>query len=106
MVAHIPQKDWEESYVGPSKCDERRLHREKEVDDAWNNLGLQKFNPENIVKLNPALDLFREACSCYQNGAFLASAIMCGVSVESALYLLVSRAKKNPATMAEEIDFS
>jgi len=35
--------------------------------------------------------LFHEACSCYQNGAFMAAAIMCRAALEAAVYTLVTR---------------
>jgi hypothetical protein len=40
-----------------------------------------------------SLDLFREALSCYQNGAFMASILICGVALETLLYDLVSAMK-------------
>jgi len=38
-----------------------------------------------------AVDLFRESLSCCQNGAFMASTLMCRTVSETALYLAVSR---------------
>lgn len=77
--------------IGPSKCDERRVNRERELREVWSELELQNVKPEGFSLLNPALDLFRVACSCYQNGAWMASTVMCGIALESGVYLVVSR---------------
>jgi hypothetical protein len=39
----------------------------------------------------PALDLFREALSCYQNGAYMATVLMCRSVTEIIVYLIASR---------------
>ncbi len=41
--------------------------------------------------IGSAVDLFRESLSCYQNGAFMASTLMCRTVGEAALYMAVSR---------------
>jgi len=43
------------------------------------------------------IDLFREALSCYQNGTFMATILMCGVVLESLLYDLISAIKGKAA---------
>ena len=42
-----------------------------------------------------AINLFREALSCYENGDYMASTIMCRVSTESMLYLCVREIEKS-----------
>jgi hypothetical protein len=75
-------------WVGPTKCDESRERRTHEVDEIWKKL---KFNHS---RLESARLLFREALSCYQNGAFMATALLCRASTEAALYLSVTRSKQ------------
>jgi hypothetical protein len=41
--------------------------------------------------IGSAFDLFRESLSCYQNGAFMASTLMCRTVTETTLYLAASR---------------
>ena len=81
-------------WVGPSVCDEERREREREIGDVWGVV----VGVDGYVLLYSlfaeALDLFREALSCYQNGAFLATVLLCGVSLEAAVYKVA--AMKNP----------
>ena len=83
----------EENYVwiGPSECDEHRTAREKDLENIWNDLASARGFTETYPLLAPAIDLFREALSCYQNGAYMATAIMCRASSETAVYLLTTR---------------
>mgnify|MGYP001626396285 CR=1 FL=1 len=80
-------------WVGPSRCDEARAFREEQLKNIWQIL----VSSEEIVNMHlvvgVGLDLFREALSCYQNGAFMASILMCGVALETLLYDLVSAVK-------------
>ena len=49
--------------------------------------------------IGSAFDRLRESLSCYQNGAFMASTLMCRTVTETGLYLAVSRKpsqKKRP----------
>ena len=77
--------------VGPSECDVDRKTREKEICEVWNEL----TNKESFVKAHfifgLALDLFREALSCYQNGAYMATVLMCRSVTEIIVYLIASR---------------
>lgn len=92
MHAIEEKENW--VWVGPSVCDERRKIREKEIEDVWKAI----TEVDGFASLHPlfaeALDLFREALSCYQNGAYLAAVLMCGVSLEAAVYKVA--AMKNP----------
>jgi len=81
----------ESLWVGPSKCDEQRLARERDIEGVWDELISTREYEETYPLLASALDLFREALSCYQNGAYMASALMCRASSEAAVYLLTSR---------------
>jgi len=81
-------------WIGPSACDKKRREREREIEDVWGVV----VGVDGYVLLYSlfaeALDLFREALSCYQNGAFLATVLLCGVSLEAAVYKVA--AMKNP----------
>src|SRR2546422_8951209 len=82
-------------WIGPTECDEMREHRTKTVESIWirlkPDLGLH-------LDLGNAVDFFREAQSCYQNGAFMATALMCRSSTETAVYLALSRKRKGLET--------
>jgi hypothetical protein len=75
-------------WVGPTQCDENRERRTSEIDEIWNKLKI------NHSRLGSAYQLFREALSCYQNGACMATALLCRASTEAALYLSVTRGKE------------
>jgi hypothetical protein len=99
------------AWVGPSKCDEHRLAREKDLENIWSDLVSARGYTETYPLLASAIDLFREALSCYQNGAYMATAIMCRASSETAVYLLTARKIKRwwekPKMIQEmEIDYS
>mgnify|MGYP000667840764 CR=1 FL=1 len=78
-------------WIGPSKCDEYRLAREKDIEEIWNKLISTRGFEETYSLFGSAIDLFREALSCYQNGAYMAAALMCRACIETAVYLLISR---------------
>lgn len=79
------------SFIGPSNCDSERTKREKELNTVWNKLvSSHTFLPTQLIFIE-AIDLYREALSCYQNGAFMATSIMCRASTECAVYLAISR---------------
>ena len=73
--------------IGPSGCDSGRDSRTKEVECLWNSINITKFIPSQF---RSALDLLREALSCYQNGAYMAACIMCRTATESLLYIAVN----------------
>ena len=93
-------------WIGPSICDERRKEREEEIRNVWGIV----VGADGYVLLYSlfaeALDLFREALSCYQNGAYLATVLLCGVSLEAIVYRVA--AMKNPCVrgglLSYEID--
>lgn len=77
--------------IGPTECDSEREEREKELNDVWNNLVSSYAYLKTHTVLTEAIDLFRESLSCYQNGAYKATSIMCRSSTECAVYLAVTR---------------
>ncbi|MBO3768629.1 MAG: hypothetical protein JTT16_04920 [Candidatus Brockarchaeota archaeon] len=78
-------------WVGPSKCDEMRSAKEKDIEEVWNDLiSAREFRGSHPL-LIPAINLFREVLSCYQNEAYIAMVLMCRASTETTVYLLVSR---------------
>lgn len=71
------------------------VQKEKsKLEEVWSKLELAMLPVQKFSIFNPALGLFREANSCYQNGAYLATAVMCGVALESAVYLALTRNRK------------
>jgi hypothetical protein len=84
----------ESVWIGPSKCDEHRSAREKDIEEIWSKLISTKGFKETYSLFGSAIDLLREALSCYQNGAYMATALMCRACIETALYLLISREPK------------
>lgn len=80
-------------WIGPTKCDEARAVRENKLINAWRVLASCKGYSDMYLITGSDINLFREALSCYQNGAFMATIIMCGVALESLLYDLVSAIK-------------
>jgi hypothetical protein len=81
----------ESVWIGPSRCDERRSAREKDIERIWSELISTRGYRETYPLLAPAIDLFREALSCYQNGAYMATVLMCRACIETSIYLLTSR---------------
>ena len=73
--------------VGPSDNDHERETRTKSAETIWSKLNISKFIPNQF---RSALDLFREALSCYQNGAFMAACIMCRNATESMLFIAIN----------------
>jgi len=78
-------------YIGPSKCDETRNSREHDIDTVWKDLTNTEGFVETYALFGPTVDLFRETLSCYQNGAYMATALMCRTVTEIGIYHLVSR---------------
>jgi hypothetical protein len=73
--------------IGPSECGDERDGRTSDVNSAWGSLDISKFIPDQFRSV---LDLFREALSCYQNGAYMASCIMCRTATESLLFIAIN----------------
>ena len=78
-------------YIGPSKCDENRKSREHNIETVWNDLTNSEGFNETYALFGPTIDLFRESLSCYQNGAYMATVLMCRTVTEIGIYHLVSR---------------
>lgn len=78
-------------YIGKTKCDDSRISREKDIEVIWNGLIGNEVYGNMYPLFWIAIDLFREATSCYQNGAYMGSAILCRSTIETAIYRLVSR---------------
>jgi len=76
--------------IGPSECDEGRKQREKEIDEIWSMLTSNESFKEAYPLFGPAFDLFREALSCYQNGAYMATVLMCRSVTEVIVYTVAS----------------
>jgi len=72
--------------IDPSYCDEDREVRSKEVTEIWNIVASSQHLIRVTSLFLEALDLFKEALSCYQNGTYMAAAAMCGSALESAIY--------------------
>jgi len=74
--------------VGPTECDDRRTRRTRTTENIWKTL---KADVYLHLDLGNAVDFLREALSCYQNGAYMATALMCRASTETAAYLSLAR---------------
>ena len=72
--------------IGPSECDECR-----KIDEIWGMLTSNEGFKESYPLFSPAFDLFREALSCYQNGAYMATVLMCRSVTEVLVYLVATR---------------
>ena len=77
--------------IGPTQCDESRKLRERDIDEVWQDLISSEGFQRNYTILDSAIKLFREALSCYQNAAYMATAIMCRSVVETTLYYSTRR---------------
>src|SRR6266568_6250672 len=79
------------SWVGPTECDDARTRRTRTAGNIWRAL-----KPDVYLHLDfgNAVDFLREAQSCYQNGAYMATALMCRSSTETAVYLSLARKRK------------
>jgi hypothetical protein len=80
-------------WIGPSVCNDARTSREERLKRVWQDLISSEMIADTYLAIGPSLDLFREALSCYQNGAFMASILICGVALETLLYNLISAVK-------------
>src|SRR5437867_795798 len=78
-------------WVGPAACDSKRDRRTEIQLKVWQELSRNSHMAFAHPIIGSAVDLFRESLSCYQNGAFMASTLMCRTVTETALYLAVSR---------------
>ena len=83
-------------WVGPSKCDSDRESRTRTEEQIWKEIAKISGLGSAHAILGGAVDLFREALSCFQNGAFMASNLMCRSVSETAVYLAISRKSPRP----------
>lgn len=81
----------ESNWIGPTKCDEYRKAREQDINNVWQELISSDGYAKAYTLLTEAIDLFRESISCFQNGAFMASVLMCRSATETALYCCATR---------------
>jgi hypothetical protein len=74
--------------IGPRGDDPLRERRSRTVGNIWRGLHADANLHHDF---GIAVDFFRESLSCYQNGAFMATALMCRASTETAVYLALAR---------------
>ena len=75
--------------IGPQKNEGNRQEKAKRGKEAKSIIDKLKIEGSPLGRFKHAIDLFREALSCYVNGDYMASTIMCRVSTESMLFLCV-----------------
>lgn len=75
------------TFIGPDNPSIDKSVQDSEIKNIWEKLDIENFI-ENLFK--SPLDLFREALACYQNGAYMASSIMCRTSIDSLLFIVVN----------------
>jgi hypothetical protein len=77
-------------WIGPTKCDDERISREKDGDNVWAIVKLmlegENFIPSVYGIVLVSIDLIRESLNCFQNGAYLAACSMCRASMGALLY--------------------
>jgi len=100
----------EQLLIGLTKCDKWRESRERDIQNLTKNANFEigKYDQSAIVALKP-LDYWREALSCYQNGAYMAVALMCRSAIELIVYLAITRRENNPKKFSGgtiKVDFS
>lgn len=81
--------------IGPLKNEDggqEKAIRGKEAKSIVNKLKIEDFP---LGRFKHAIDLFREALSCYENGDYMASTIMCRTSIESMLFLCIVEIEKS-----------
>jgi len=82
--------------IGPQKNEgdgKEKAIRGEEVKSIIDKLKIEDFPPG---RFQHAINLFREALSCYENGDYMASTIMCRASTESMLFLCIAEIEKSP----------
>ena len=70
-------------WVGPAACDSKRDRRTEIQLKVWQELSRNSHMAFAHPIIGSAVDLFRESLSCYQNGAFMASTLMCRTVTET-----------------------
>src|SRR5260370_19903580 len=92
-------------WIGPSKCDGDGEMRTGIAERIWGDIAKDPNLSLAHLTLGGALDLFRESLSAFQNGGFMASALMSRSAAETALYLALSRPSPSPPPSTIKIDF-
>jgi hypothetical protein len=92
-------------WVGLTKCDADRKRRTKKAEQIWVEVASSPNLGSAHSILGGAIDLFREGLSCFQNGAFMASNLICRSVTETAIYLAISRKSPCPPPSTIDIDF-
>jgi protein-S-isoprenylcysteine O-methyltransferase Ste14 len=94
-----PQKreaEMEQSVIGITKADKWRESRTKDTEKlAKEVVDISAYDKVALISL-PSLDLLREAYSCYQNGAYMGTAIMCRAVTEAVVYFSLARRTNKP----------
>jgi len=92
-------------WVGLTKCDAEREIRTRNAEQIWEEVAKNPTLASAHTILGGAIDLFREGLSCFQNGAFMASNLICRSVTETAVYLAISRKSPRPPPSTIDIDF-
>lgn len=83
------------SRIGLTPSDAERYDREQEVKRLWTKREKPDLLRKTDTILGDSFYLVREAMSCYQNGAYLATAIMCRTALETSVYFSLTRRPVN-----------
>lgn len=98
----------EQTVIGVTECNKWRNQRTKDTERlAKKIVDISAYDKVALISL-PPLDLLREAFSCYQNGAYMATAIMCRAVTEAVVYFSLARRTNRPKEFsggAIKIDF-
>ena len=99
----------EQTVIGVTKADKWRDQRTKDTERlAKEVIDISTYDKFAIISL-PSLDLLREAYSCYQNGAYMGTAIMCRAVTEAVVYFSLARMINKPSEFSGgevKIDFN
>mgnify|MGYP000120728132 CR=1 FL=1 len=76
----------ESPWIGP-----RNIEHSRDIIELWERLISTEGYSDAYAILNEAINVFREALNCYQNGAYLATCLLCRTVIESAVYLALTR---------------
>jgi len=80
--------------IGLSECDEERTARTEFLRKLWGRIVANPHYLEGHLLLSTAIELYREAMSCFQNGAYLATAILCRATLDACVHLVLSRKRR------------
>jgi hypothetical protein len=103
------EADTEQTVIGVTQCDKWRDQRTNDTAELVKEVvDISTYDKMALVSL-PSLDLLREAYSCYQNAAYMGTAIMCRAVTEAAVYFSLARRRNKPSEFSGgriEIDFN